>query len=182
MQSISIIIPCKNEESTIGGLVNSLLDLSIFKEIIIVDDGSTDHTQEILKLKSIKYIKQPYSKGNGAAIKAGARAATGDILVCMDADGQHKVDDIQKLITGINDGYDMVVGARDSKSQASTARLVGNKIYNRLASLITGHEIKDLTSGFRAVKRKYFMEYLSHHRLEYDFLLSDKHQTIQFDG
>jgi len=161
MTKISVIIPCKNEQETIGGLIHRLKKLTIIDEIVVVDDGSTDNTASILSESNIKVITHLYSKGNGAAIKRGAREASGDILVFMDADGQHDVNDIHKLVNTIEDGYDMAVGARDNKSQANAARLVGNKLYNRLASLLTGHKILDLTSGFRAAKRKYFLDFLS---------------------
>ena len=159
--SISIVIPCKNEENTIATLIENLIDSNIADEIIVVNDGSTDNTLKIINDYNIKVITHPYSKGNGASIKAGARKATCDILIFMDADGQHQVSEIPKLIAGIEHNFDMVIGARDNKSQASVARLVGNKIYNRLASLITGHKVKDLTSGFRACRRKYFMDFIS---------------------
>jgi len=158
---ISVIIPCKNEELSISQVIDDLTKIRSINEIIVINDGSTDNTAEILTTKNIIVITHPYSKGNGASIKAGARKASGDILIFMDADGQHNVAKIQELILHINDGYDMVVGARSDQSQASTARLVGNKIYNRLASLITDHKIQDLTSGFRACKRKHFLEFIS---------------------
>ncbi len=161
MNKLSIIIPCKNEGATIGTLVDELLDLNIAREIIVVDDGSTDDTHDILESKNIIKIVHPYSKGNGAAIKAGARKATGDILLFMDADGQHNIQQLDNLLAPLESHYDMVIGARDNKSQASTTRLVGNKIYNKLASTITGHKIHDLTSGLRACKRKYFLEFIS---------------------
>ena len=161
MTKISVIIPCKNEQSAIGKLIDDLLQSNIADEIIVVNDGSSDSTLTILEKYNITIVNHHYSKGNGAAIKTGARKAQGDILVFMDADGQHSIKDIPRLLSEIDSGYDMVVGARDSKSQANTARLVGNKIYNHLASLITGHNISDLTSGFRACKRKYFLEFIS---------------------
>lgn len=161
MTDISIIIPCKNEQETIGELIDDLIMAKIASEIIVVDDGSTDDTPNILSKKNIKVITHLYSKGNGAAIKSGARAAASDTLIFMDADGQHNIKTLQKLVSNIEDGYDMVVGARSNKSQASSARLVGNKIYNKLASLITGHKILDLTSGFRACKRDIFLKYIS---------------------
>ncbi|MBE9561819.1 MAG: glycosyltransferase family 2 protein, partial [Proteobacteria bacterium] len=102
----------------------------------------------------------PYSKGNGAAIKSGARAASGDILVFMDADGQHDPKDIDRLLSELETGYDMVIGARSSSSQASFGRLCANSFYNWLASWISGHKIADLTSGFRIVKADKFKEFL----------------------
>jgi glycosyltransferase involved in cell wall biosynthesis len=98
--------------------------------------------------------------GNGAAIKRGARAASGDILVFMDADGQHDPALIQQLLDRLDAGFDMAVGARDSSGQANAGRGAANAFYNRLASWMTGHRIADLTSGFRAVRADRFREFL----------------------
>jgi len=162
MKNLSIIIPCKNEQDSIGSLLEQLTEHFSESEIIVIDDGSTDNTANILAYYDMaQVISNPYSKGNGAAIKSGANIATRDILLFMDADGQHTINAIPQLIAQIDNGHDMVIGARDNKSQASTARLVGNKFYNKLASVITGHKITDLTSGFRACKRKLFLEFIS---------------------
>ncbi len=161
-KTLSVIIPCKNEELSIGSLIDQLLELSIINEIIVINDGSTDNTKEIISsYTDITVIHHPYSKGNGASIKAGARTAISDNLLFMDADGQHVPAQITTLVETLDSGYDMVVGSRDNKSQSSTTRLVGNKLYNKLASLITGHKISDLTSGFRACKRTKFLEFIS---------------------
>lgn len=157
---ISIIIPAKNEAKSLITLVPELKTLYAGAEIVVVNDGSTDDTQAICEAEGIKVVNHPYSKGNGAAIKSGARAATGDVLVFMDADGQHQPKDIARLIEEYNKGYDMVVGARDKKSQASLARLFGNGMYNRIASYMTGHKIEDLTSGFRIVTADKFKQFL----------------------
>ena len=99
--------------------------------------------------------------GNGAAIKSGARAATGDVIVFMDGDGQHNPGDISRLLAEMDKGYDLVVGARSGlSSQASVARWSANTLYNKLASWMVGHKIADLTSGFRAVRRAKFLEFL----------------------
>jgi glycosyltransferase involved in cell wall biosynthesis len=98
--------------------------------------------------------------GNGAAIKTGARNATGSILVFMDADGQHTPADITRLLDKFDEGYDMVVGARHLDSHASLARRIGNTIYNKLASWMTGYPIEDLTSGFRAARSRHFKKFL----------------------
>ena len=108
-----------------------------------------------------KVITHPYSKGNGSAIKTGARAASGDVIVFMDADGQHNPDDIPRLLSKLEQGYDLVVGARQKGSQASIGRSLANKFYNKFASYMTGHKIEDLTSGFRAVNANKFREFLS---------------------
>lgn len=161
---ISIVLPAKNEEAAIGSTVNSVVNVilrnSFDAEIIVVDDGSSDRTARAAADAGARVIRHAYSKGNGAAIKTGARSATGDIIVFMDADGQHDASDIPRLLEGILQGHDMVVGARQKGSQASLGRGVANTAYNRLASWMTGHRVEDLTSGFRAVKSNLFREFL----------------------
>ncbi|WP_421860166.1 glycosyltransferase family 2 protein [Marinobacter salarius] len=157
----SVVIPAKNESRSIAALIEQLSVLSGLKEIIVVDDGSTDGTGDIAEKLGATVVRHPYSKGNGAAIKSGARAATGETLLFMDADGQHSPDDVLRLLEKIHEGFDMVVGARQAGSQASVGRGVANRFYNRLASYMTGQKIEDLTSGFRAARRQKFMEFLS---------------------
>lgn len=159
--SISIIIPAKNEETGIGSLVPSLRDLYPEAEIIVVDDGSEDDTAVLAKQGGADLVvSHPYSMGNGAAIKSGTRASSGDILVFMDADGQHSAEDVRRLLDKLDEGYEMTVGARDSSGQANMARMVGNGFYNWLATIISGHQVVDLTSGFRAVRAEFFKRFL----------------------
>jgi glycosyltransferase involved in cell wall biosynthesis len=157
---ISIIIPAKNESSGLAELLPWLKQNYSKGEIIVVNDGSADNTIEICQNNDVKVINHPYSKGNGAAIKTGANAAKGDVLVFMDADGQHRPQDIKLLLDKFSEGYHMVVGARDSKSQASVARWGANKIYNMLASWMVNRKIADLTSGFRIANATKFREFL----------------------
>ena len=159
-QNISIILPAKNEAGSLKKLLPELRRDFPDEEIIVVDDGSTDATIEICNSNDVRVITHVYSMGNGAAIKTGVRIATGNILVFMDADGQHTPDDIQRLIDKINAGYDMVVGARQIDTHASITRRVGNTIYNKLASLMTGYPVEDLTSGFRAARARHFRKFL----------------------
>jgi glycosyltransferase involved in cell wall biosynthesis len=157
---ISVVIPAKNEASVLVGLLAKVRAVLPGAEIILVNDGSTDNTSEVCASAGVIEVVHKYSKGNGAAIKSGARRATGDVIVFMDGDGQHNPDDIPRLLASLEDGYDMAVGARDKASQASFSRFAGNKIYNRLASFVVNHKIKELTSGFRAVQRELFLEIL----------------------
>ena len=129
-------------------------------EILVIDDGSTDKTKELAEQAGARVISHPYSQGNGAAIKTGARNANGEILIFMDADGQHDPQDIPRLLEKLEQGYDMIVGARKSNTHASLFRRFGNAFYNKLASLMTGHKIEDLTSGFRAVRADKFRKFL----------------------
>ncbi|WP_369943553.1 glycosyltransferase family 2 protein [Xanthomonas medicagonis] len=160
MDKISIILPAKNEEAGLSRTLPRLREQMPDAEIIVVDDGSTDTTALVASEHGARVVTSPYSMGNGAAIKRGARAASGTILVFMDADGQHDPADIQKLLVKLSQGYDMVVGARDSSGQASVHRGLANRFYNWLASRMTGFEVKDLTSGFRAVRAERFREFL----------------------
>ena len=129
-------------------------------EIIVVDDGSSDDTQGVCAAHGDRCLRSPYSMGNGAAIKRGARVAKGDVLIFMDGDGQHDPADIDRLLEKLGQGYDMTVGARDWGSQAGLGRGVANTIYNWLATRMTGHEVADLTSGFRAVRAEKFREFV----------------------
>ena len=158
--AISVVLPAKNESGAIGHTIEKILQLQLVDEIVVVNDGSTDNTRDIAEQAGAKVITHPYSKGNGAAIKTGARNATGDIIVFMDADGQHDPNDIPKLLIEIEQGYDLVVGARQKGSQASLGRGIANGLYNGLASYMTEQKVEDLTSGFRAVRAEKFSEYL----------------------
>lgn len=158
---LSIILPARNEGENLARLLPRLRELHPTAEIILVNDGSTDNTAEIAIANSVKCVSHPYSMGNGAAIKTGARTASGEILVFMDADGQHKPDDVARLLHLLeSEGYDMTVGARNRASQASISRMVANKFYSKLASFMTGKNIADLTSGFRAVRARKFRKFL----------------------
>jgi glycosyltransferase involved in cell wall biosynthesis len=157
---ISIVLPAKNESLAIGQTIMQIQELQLAHEIIVVNDGSTDQTQQVAESAGAKVLTHPYSKGNGAAIKTGARTATGDIIIFMDADGQHDPQDIPHLLEKIEQGYDLVVGARQKGSQASVGRGIANALYNNLATYMTEQKVEDLTSGFRAVRADKFREFL----------------------
>lgn len=158
--NLIIVLPAKNEAAAVGTTVAAILSLYPLAEVIVVNDGSIDDTAQVAATAGAKVVTHPYSQGNGAAIKTGARAAKGDVLVFMDADGQHDPADIPRLLAKLDEGYDMVVGARDRASQASLGRSFANGFYNRLATYMTGHKVEDLTSGFRAVRADKFREFL----------------------
>lgn len=160
MNSISIILPAKNEESNLRELLPAIKYVCKDAEIIVVNDGSTDATVEVAHENGATVVSHPYSMGNGAAVKTGARHATGDILVFMDADGQHSPSDIPALLNTLDRGYGMVVGARQRSSQANPWRWIANKIYNHIASWMVEQTVLDLTSGFRVARAYLFRQFL----------------------
>ena len=157
---LSIVLPAKDEAASLPKILAKIRELYPAAEIIVVNDGSIDGTTSLLAASDVRVISHPYTMGNGASVKTGARAATGEILVLMDADGQHKPDDIPRLLERLEEGYDMVVGARSWSSQAGLRRAAGNQLYNTIASWMTGRKIEDLTSGFRAVRADKFRKFL----------------------
>ncbi len=148
---VSIIIPCYNESQSVGNVIHKVRTLLPDAEIIAVDDGSSDNTaEEALRAGAIVF-RHPYNIGNGAAVKTGIRKATGEILVFMDADGQHDPEDVPRLLSHLPE-HDMVVGAQSMQGQATLMRGLGNKVYNWLATYVAKFRVQDLTSGFRAIK------------------------------
>ncbi len=160
MDNVSIILPAKNEGAALRVLLPQLQAHAAGAQIIVVDDGSTDDTVAICQEHGVPVITHPNSMGNGAANKTGARAAAGSILVFMDADGQHRPQDIAALLAKLGSGYDMAVGARSRDSQAGAPRALANGVYNKLSSWMVGQQVKDLTSGFRAVNASKFRQFL----------------------
>lgn len=161
--NVSVVIPAFNEAQVIGGVIDAVADVlennRLSHEIIVVDDGSIDDTASVARAAGARVISHPYNKGNGAAVKTGIRAASGELLVMMDGDGQHHGKDIPMLLYPIqSEGYDMVVGARKSGMQ-QWHRAMANTVYNRFAGYLTGFKIKDLTSGFRAIRRELALQF-----------------------
>ncbi len=157
--AVSVVIPAYNEADVIGEVVTELAQAAAWHEIIVVDDGSRDETASRAAAAGAIVVSHPYNKGNGAAVKSGIRQASGDFVLIVDGDGQHRPDDARRIVSRLGE-YDLVIGARASSTQATAARQVGNAALNNLASYLTGREIPDLTSGFRAARREYLREFL----------------------
>jgi glycosyltransferase involved in cell wall biosynthesis len=159
-KSISVIVPARNERAGLSRLLPRIRAELPQAEIIVVDDGSDEDLDCVCLPHNVEVLKHPFNMGNGAAVKSGARRAASEILIFLDADGQHDPADIPRLLAKLNEGFAMAVGARSVASQASAWRGLANRFYNRLASWIVGHPIADLTCGFRAVEAKLFKKFL----------------------
>ena len=157
--SVSIVVPAFNEEPAIGALVQALRAGAAWREIIVVDDGSSDATAERARAAGATVVRHPYNKGNGAAVKTGIRHATGEFVLIVDGDGQHQAADAARLVSHLGE-YDLVIGARSTGTQATHARLLGNAALNWLASYLTGRNVPDLTSGFRGARRSLLREFI----------------------
>jgi glycosyltransferase involved in cell wall biosynthesis len=166
---VSVILPVYEEAQAVRDLipkiVKTLQSGGIHFEVIAVDDGSKDETPTVLMDMREAYkgylrvVRHLYNKGNGAALRSGARVARGDILVNMDADGQHSPEDILKLISKIPP-YDLVIGSRVKTYQGAWYRNLANRFYNWFASWLSHTDVQDLTSGFRAMRRSVVLHFL----------------------
>lgn len=159
LEDVTCIIPARNEAHTIGDVVQRALSTGVAL-VIVVDDASTDETGALASQAGATVIRQPYRKGNGAAVKAGVRAARTTVVALLDGDGQHDPNAIPDFVDALNEGYDLVVGARRPSNHANVSRGLGNRLYNRLASWMVGQEVADLTSGFRVTRRANFSSFL----------------------
>jgi glycosyltransferase involved in cell wall biosynthesis len=157
--STSVVIPAYNEQASVGAVIEALAAAADWHEILVIDDGSDDGTAAAAHAAGAHVIQHPYNKGNGAAVKTGIRQATGEFIVILDADGQHKAALAPRLVARLGE-YDLVVGARSPRSQATVGRRLGNRLLAQLAGALAGHPIPDLTSGFRAARRVCLREFL----------------------
>ena len=158
-ESVTIVVPAFNEGHSIGAVVAELKAAAHWHEVLVVDDGSTDGTGKAAQDAGARVIRHPYNKGNGASVKTAIRAAGGEWIAIVDADGQHPPADASRLVARLGE-YDLVVGARHPTTQASTGRWMGNALLNWIASYLTERPIPDLTSGFRAARREYLLEFI----------------------
>jgi glycosyltransferase involved in cell wall biosynthesis len=157
--AVTVIVPAFNEADSIAGVVADLRASDAWHEILVIDDGSKDATADRAAEAGARVVRHPYNKGNGAAVKTGIRNATGEYILIVDGDGQHKPADARRLVARLGE-YDLVIGARSTGTQATHARRFGNTALNRLAGYLTDRDIPDLTSGFRAARREHLREFL----------------------
>jgi len=157
--AVSILIPAMNEADAIGAVVARLRGAAAWREILVIDDGSSDETAARARDAGARVISHPYNKGNGAAVKTGIRHATGEFVLIVDADGQHPPEDACRLVARLGE-YDLVVGARAPATQATSARRGGNALLNWLAGYLSGRTIPDLTSGLRGARLSMLREFI----------------------
>jgi len=156
MQNLTVVIPAYNEEHGLTKVLPELSEnLKNGWEVIVVDDGSTDKTAEIVKgYEKIRLVKHPYNKGYGAALKTGIRAAKNEAILLMDSDGQHSIKDFHRIIKKFREGdYDLVIGARSSEAYQVKTRVPGKFLLTKTAEYLMGTKIKDLNSGLRIFKK-----------------------------
>jgi len=160
---ISVVIPAHNEEKNLPFLIPRIREvLGTGRgevEVLVVNDASSDATAAVAAAAGARVVSHPYNLGNGAAVKTGIRHARGELVVLMDGDGQHRPEDIPRLLDEAAI-YDLVVGARAAQGHAGAHRLAANTMYNWLASWVTRFRIEDLTSGFRVVRRRTVIRFL----------------------
>lgn len=158
---LTVVIPAYNEAQVITKVIEDLKERNKDYEIIVVDDGSTDNTYELARQTGVKVIHHSYNQGYGAALKTGIRNAETDFVCTMDADGQHRAEDVEKLFEEIkNDNYDVVIGARSKRSHISLVRVPGKKMLSIFANYLSGIRIPDLNSGLRVAKKESIMKLL----------------------
>ena len=158
-ESVTIVVPAFNEGTSIGPVVTALRAAAQWHDVLVIDDGSTDGTGAAAADAGARVVRHPYNKGNGAAVKTAIRSSTSDWILIIDGDGQHRAEDARRLVARLGE-YDLVIGARDPQTQATAGRRLGNAVLNWLASYLTERTIPDLTSGFRAARRDYLLEFI----------------------
>jgi glycosyltransferase involved in cell wall biosynthesis len=158
-EAVTIVVPAFNEGDSIASVVTGMLAAAPWHEVLVIDDGSTDGTGAAAQGAGARVVRHPYNKGNGASVKTAIRASTTEWIAIVDGDGQHPSEDAMRLVSRCGE-FDLVIGARDPRTQATSGRRVGNAILNWMASYLTERPIPDLTSGFRVARRAHLLEFI----------------------
>lgn len=158
-ETVTIVLPAFNEAAVIGRVVTELKAAAPWHEVLVVDDGSSDGTGTAAADAGARVVRHPYNKGNGASVKTAIRSATSEWIAIVDADGQHDPADARRIVNRLGE-FDLVIGARDPRTQATAGRRLGNAMLNGVASYLTERQIPDLTSGLRGARRSYLLEFI----------------------
>lgn len=149
-------MPAYNEGKYVGSLV--VQARQYVDEVIVVDDGSTDHTSRVAELAGANVVRHGENRGYGSAIQsilAEAKKQDADILVILDADSQHNPDEIPSLVKAVSEGSDVVIGSREmQRSEIALYRRLGQRVLSRLTRVASREKLSDTESGFRAYSRK----------------------------
>jgi glycosyltransferase involved in cell wall biosynthesis len=157
---VSIIIPAFNEEKNVANVISGIItvmdQLNLPYEIIFVDDGSTDKTGVIASLFNVKVLVNKQNRGKGYSLKRALQHASGDVIVTIDSDGEHKPKEIAPLLGAVLNGIDVAAGSRflNNKTGVTTKlNQIGNHLFNLTIMSLTGKRVTDSQTGFRAIKR-----------------------------
>jgi glycosyltransferase involved in cell wall biosynthesis len=167
-EDVAVVMPCRDEGEVVGSVVARVRAVSPDLEIIVVSDGSTDNTATAARDAGATVIEHTLPLGNGAAVLTGATRASRPYLVFLDGDGQHPPEAIPDLLAHLPD-FDLVIAARTNRCDTDPVRKVGNWTLIRVAELLSGSRIDDLTSGFRAFNRSAFMRFAHIYPLGYSY-------------
>ncbi len=165
--AVSVIIPAYNEEDEIGSTIEHVLQVlsqtlpGRHYEVIVVDDGSTDKSADIARtFEDVKLIRRPYNTGYGTAIKAGIKSARYEWILTVDADGQHRLNDLCSFLEARREGYDLIIGSRGKKSHMALIRRPGKAVMGIIANYLANTKIPDVNSGLRLFKKSVFLEFM----------------------
>lgn len=158
LKDVAVVIPAFNEADVITETIKRARAVSEEWRIVVVDDGSTDGTDEVCRELGVEIISHEYNKGNGSSIKTALQTLNEPYLAVLDSDGQLPPEELPVMIQKL-ESAEMVVGARTTQSDASGFRSFGNWILKKTASYTSGHRIPDLTCGLRIFKRSCAVEF-----------------------
>ena len=177
MKKLLVIIPAFNEAKNISNTVNSIKSLEseyCLIDYIVINDCSTDNTEEVCVQNNFNHINLPLNLGIGGAVQTGYKYAlynNYDYAIQFDGDGQHDVNYIEKLISELEKGVDLVIGSRYinevSEFKSTKIRRVGKSILSFLIKMFTGKKVTDPTSGFRGCNRKIIELFANSYPIDY---------------
>jgi glycosyltransferase involved in cell wall biosynthesis len=163
-EKISVLIPAYNEEAGIGATLSALLAEPRLAgaELIVIDDGSTDRTAEIVRAyPRVRLVQHPFNRGYGSAIRSGARASRGEAIFWFDSDGQHRVEDLVAIAGKlVDEQLEYVIGVRGSDSHVDSERKLGKWLLRLAVNFAAGRAVPDFNSGLRGFKREVLLGYM----------------------